>query len=319
MANQEVYRQLPAYSNAPKRLRALPRLTLGALFLQLTLASASWALGQDGGNPEAKKKIHTAVSTDVSLASKYVWRGQRLTDDWSLQPSGILEIGKFSVNVWGTMDLTAVNEGDSLYLSENPAAPPGSHSGMQGRFSEVDYTFSFAHQVAGTLVEGGSIVYTFPHRFDSLPSTVELFGGIIFETAPLSPAVRVFFDIDETRRAGDPGVYVQALAGHSFQLPGRIFRAIDISGSVAFVNSGFGNFYYGEPESGLHDVNVTFSLPFWGTDKLSASGFLSFSALTGEFRNFQVRNPRDIYLGTAGSPAGYADTLWGGISLSILF
>ena len=318
MADRELYPSLRVCRNAPVRRQRLPGITLAAPFLLLTLASTSRALGREAEDPEGKK-IRPVVSTEVSLTSKYVWRGQRLTDDWSLQPSATVGLGKLSVNVWGTMDLTAVNQGDSLFLPDNPAAPAGTHHGLQGRFSEVDYTFSLARHYAGTFVEGGAIVYTFPHRGDSLASTVEVYGGITFEEVPLSPILRVFVDVDEARRAGDPGLYVQALAGRSLQFRGRVFPAVDISASVAFVNSGFGNAYYGTPVSGLHDVNLRFTLPFCRTEKVSAAGFVSFSGLVGEFRNFQARNLRDVYRGSAGGPASYADTVWGGLSVSLFF
>ena len=36
-----------------------------------------------------------SFSGDGALVSKYIWRGQRLTDDWSLQPSMTMGIGGF--------------------------------------------------------------------------------------------------------------------------------------------------------------------------------------------------------------------------------
>ena len=42
------------------------------------------------------------------MVSKYVGRGQRLTNDWSFQPSMTLGVEGFSFNAWGSMDLPSV-------------------------------------------------------------------------------------------------------------------------------------------------------------------------------------------------------------------
>ena len=126
-----------------------------------------------------------AFRGDGAVFSKYIWRGQRLTNDWSLQPSGTVTAGPFSVNVWGTLDLAACNEGDALFLENNPAAPPGDHRGMRGKFSEIDYTFAYSGQVRKTNWTAGAIVYTFPERSATLKATTELYGGVTFD-APLS-------------------------------------------------------------------------------------------------------------------------------------
>ena len=121
---------------------------------------------------------------DAAVVSKYIWRGQRLTNDWGLQPSATLGIKGFSFNAWENIDLTAVNEGDGLFLSENPLAPAGEHNGLQGKFSEVDYTFSFARSFEQISIDLGTIFYTFPERSASLPATTELYGSVSFDSVP---------------------------------------------------------------------------------------------------------------------------------------
>ena len=72
---------------------------------------------------------------DLAVVSKYIWRGQRLTNDWSMQPSMTMAIDGFSFNVWGTMDLMAVNEGTGrLLINENPATTGSGNNGLQGDF-----------------------------------------------------------------------------------------------------------------------------------------------------------------------------------------
>jgi len=259
-----------------------------------------------------------SFSGDAAVVSKYIWRGQRLTNDWSLQPAMTLGVGNFSFNVWGNMDLTAVNEGDVLLLPENPSAPAGS-SGLKGKFSEVDYTFSYAHSIEDISIDVGTIFYTFPERSGLLASTTEIYGGVSFDAVPLGPAFTLYIDVDETGDSGDTGIYFLLSAGHSLPFDHPVLTGLDISGSISFVNEGFGQFYYAAPESGAHDANITFSLPMVMGDNVSAGAFVSYSALLGGFRDFQFQDPRDLFLGTAGSPASFADTVWGGITLNLSF
>ncbi len=61
-----------------------------------------------------------------------------------------------------------------------------------------------------------------------------------------------------------------------------------------------------------HDFNRTVSLPITLGERWSAATLISYSALLGKFRDFQFQDPREVLLGTSGSPATLADTLWGG-------
>jgi hypothetical protein len=257
---------------------------------------------------------------DVAGVSKYIWRGQRLTNDWSLQPEATLGIGNFSLNVWGNMDLAAVNEGDALFIRENPAAPPGDHSGLRGRFSEVDYTLSYAFDLSAVSFDVGTIFYTFPDRSASLPATTEIYGGVAFGAAPLSPSATLYVDVDESRaEGGSTGLYLAVGAEHQFLLGHRRFPGLDVSASLGLVNDGFCRFYYGTSGSGPHDFSLTLGAPISLGERWSAGAFLAYSALLRDFRGHQLRDPRGVYRGTAGSPATFADTIWGGFTLSLAF
>ncbi|HUV13392.1 MAG TPA: hypothetical protein VMY18_07090, partial [Acidobacteriota bacterium] len=72
-------------------------------------------------------------------------------------------------------------------------------------------------------------------------------------------------------------------------------------------------------QAGFHDVNLTFSIPISLSEHWSAGAFISYSALLGDFRDDQYRDQRQVYLGTAGNPATFADTIWGGVSVSLAF
>ena len=291
----------------PKKLKPIVHL-LGHAVMSLVLIGTAQA--QDWSY---------SFGGDAALVSKYIWRGQRLTNDWSLQPAATVGFGNFSFNAWGNMDLTAVNEGDALPIPENPQAPDDA-SGLRGKFSEIDYTFSYARALESVSIDTGLIFYTFPERSASLPQTTELYGGVTFDDVMLTPSATLYIDIDETGKdEGSTGFYLLLTAAHSLEMGGDVVSAIDLSAWISLANGGFGEYYYGVSESGFHDFNFTFSVPFTLNEEWSASAFLTYSALLGGFRDNQYLDPREVYRGTAGEPNDSADTIWGGVTVSLAF
>jgi hypothetical protein len=288
--------------------------------LKLYLMSSSLILGSLSIAPAAlaQDSIYS-FGGDAAFVSKYIWRGQRLTNDWSLQPAATVGIGNFSFNAWASMDLAAVNEGDLLPIPENPNAPPGAN-GLNGKLSEIDYTFSYSHSLESVSIDGGLIFYTFPDRSASLPQTTELYGGVTFDDVMLAPSATLYIDVNETGKdGGSTGIYFQLAAGHSVPFDNERVSGLDISAWISLANSGFGEYYYGLSESGFHDFNLTVSVPIALNDEWSASAFFSYSALLGGFRDGQYLDLRDVYNGTAGEPKDSADTFWGGVTVSLAF
>ena len=274
-------------------------------------------LGQDSD----REPISYSASGDAALVSKYIWRGQRLTNDFSLQPSMTLGMGNFSINIWGNLDLAAVNEGDALFLPENPGSglpAVADRSGLKGKFSEVDYTFSYAAALNDAVsLDVGTIFYSFPERSASLATTTEIYGSLSFD-APLAPSATIYLDVDETSAGdGSSGLYFLLAGGHSIPFDHEVFTGLDLSVSLGVVNSGFSNFYYGVSSSGLHDLNVTAGLPIAMGDNWSGSFFISFSSLLGDFADQQFLDPRKVHEGAGGAPSDLANTIWGGFSLSL--
>ena len=256
--------------------------------------------GLVAGTAAAQDSIYSA-SGDVAVVSSYVWRGQRLTDDPSLQPSVTLGIEGFAFNAWATMDLTSFND----FNAGDPRA--GASGGLKGHFTEIDYTFSYDYSFDAVSVGAGVIVYTFPERF---ATTTEIYGALSFDTVPLAPNVTLYVDVDETSAGGgDAGIYFLLGAGHSFPIDNDVVSSFDVSASLGFANGGFTKFYYsGLDKAGVHDGSVTASLPFTINDNWSAGAWLTVSGLiTDEIRASQYTGPDD---GT---------TVWGGFSLSLSF
>lgn len=266
--------------------------------------------------PEEKKALYT-YSFETTLASKFMWRGQRLTDGWNLQPSATLGVKGFSANLWGKYDLQAVSEGDNYFLRGNPDAPLAGGNGLRGKFSEVDLTFTYARELSGVSMEAGTITYILPYNLSSCPSTTEIFAALSLDSVPLAPAARLSIDVDESRKRGGTGVYLELAAGHSVALSGNRLKSIDLSGTLGIASSGFAGYCYDYREGGLHDVGLSAGLPFEIGRGWSSRVFLGYSSLLGKYRDFQYVNLPDLYRGAAGAPSSYADTIWGGITFTV--
>lgn len=290
-------------------LEAISRLAPKLLLTGLLPFTVPNALAQETDPPKLE------ASGEVTATSKYLWRGQRLTNDWSLQPSGTFSFGGFSFNAWGNLDLTAVNEGDSLPISGNPEAGPGRNNGLKGKFSEIDLTASFAHSIKAVDLEAGVIFYSFPERAASLPSTTELYWSIGIPEAPLSPTATLYIDVDETTERSGTGLYLST--GASKEIPTTFNRlpAVQLSGELGFANGNFGQYYYGEGISGLHDLHAALALPLILGETASISFSVHYSALLGDYRGHQFLDPREVYRATAPNPSAVADTIWVGFTL----
>ena len=189
----------------------------------------------------------------------------------------------------------------------------GEANGLQRKFSEVDFTLSYAREYKGASFEGGAIIYHLPYNRESCPTTTELYGSVSFDSVPLTPGLALYVDVDESRAMGKTGAYLELSAGHSFELSDEHVKSVDLGATLGFANAGFANYCYEFPEGGAHDVSFSVGLPVEIGKGWSTNLTLGFSALLGKYRDYQNVNLPDLYRGTAGDPRSYADTLWGGV------
>src|SRR4030066_1664945 len=81
-------------------------------------------VGFSGNVYAAEPKVSGNASVDVM--SNYVWRGEKLTNSWVIQPSVGITYGRFGSNIWANYDSDSkIDEGDE-----------------HGEFSETDLTLS---------------------------------------------------------------------------------------------------------------------------------------------------------------------------------
>jgi hypothetical protein len=73
------------------------------------------------------EEIKASGYASADVMSNYVWRGQKLSNTWVVQPSVGITYGGFGANLWGNYDSDAtIDEGSG-----------------HGEFTETDVTLSF--------------------------------------------------------------------------------------------------------------------------------------------------------------------------------
>lgn len=116
---------------------------------------------------------------NMSLVSRYVWRGQYCTKGPGWEPEVWASAYGFVGSVWGAVP-----------LSNDP---------YQGEFSEVDLSLMWAKKIKGLTIAPGYAHYCYPASGD--PSTGELFMMMDYELKPFHIFTSQFFDVKENKGA----------------------------------------------------------------------------------------------------------------------
>ncbi|MFW6413789.1 MAG: TorF family putative porin [Verrucomicrobiota bacterium] len=211
----------------------------------------------------------------VDVVSEYVWRGQLLTDDPVMQPYAEISSHGLTLNVWGSVDMTDINErGDHDY-----------------RLQEMDYTLSYGFTPAdGLEMETGLIYYDFPGT--AFSSTSEGFVSATLTDLPLTPWASLYYDFDEVE-----GFYADVGVGHEFELTDKL--ALSLGTSLGWGDEDYNDAYFGVGSSGLNDLNITASLDYPVNEVCSISAFGQFSELLDSDIEDSVEDS-DIFIVGAG-------------------
>jgi len=206
------------------------------LVVVLTAVCVSPAAAEDDG-PEL------TVVTEMSLVSKYIWNGIKLSDD-CLQPCITVCYGDFALLVLGTIELTNVNH------------YPG-HSDTMGDMTEIDtmalYSFSPIDDVTCGI---GLIRYDFPNT--DFKSTTDFYASVAVDCL-LSPSVTLYRDMDEMQGS----FYVEfGLAQTVWEFAGEeCSGSVDLGGVLIYGNREMRQINYGYHDAGLICYELSLCVP----------------------------------------------------------
>jgi len=192
--------------------------------------------------PLSASAAETSGSASADIMSHYVWRGQRLSDDFVVQPSVGITYEGFGANIWANWDDTVSSATDS-------------------GITETDYTLNYTFSKDKFGFDVGYIYYAFPSPG---VDTQEIYVGVSYDTI-LSPSATLYYDFDEGE-----GAFLVLAVGHSVDLTEKIALNLGASASYNFGNAvmgpaadgntDFSDFYNGE-------LSASVSIPV--TDNIS--------------------------------------------------
>ena len=122
-----------------------------------------------------------SVDTSAAFYSEYMFRGFKLSDHTSIQPSitGNYEtdLGTFSGNLW-------------MHI-------PAESGSADTKFTELDETIKYSYAFDDVTVAAGHVWYTYPDSDDDIASTAEFFASLAVNSPLLNPVLSVYHDYQE--------------------------------------------------------------------------------------------------------------------------
>lgn len=196
------------------------------------LAVLVLSYGRCGMAQETDATFQVTVTSD--FLSKYVWRGQNITDDWVFQPGVSATWGDVTFGYWGSLDLTNDN-------------------GENGEFIEHDWYAGYSMQINEVVgLSMGAIYYYFP----SLGDTTELYWGLSLDV-PASPSLTVYHDVDAV-----DGAYAALSVHHNIEKFGDLPFGIDLAANLGWGSSNYNKTHWGVEGGELNDLTLTAGFPF---------------------------------------------------------
>lgn len=234
-------------------------------------------------NVRAEEGERPTASADISVLSKYVWRGYELNDDsLVLQPSVTVGYKGFSLNLWGNLDSDLVGTD-------------------KAEWTETDMTLAYDWAFGPLSMGVGYIYYAVKNAND----TQELYLSAGLDVL-LSPTLTIYRDISEF-----PGWYLNLGISHAFQLPHDI--TLDLACSAGYYYSDDDDFVevgITKKYRSLHDGLISAGLTIPVGEYITVSPAISYS--------FPLSSRADDLLKDA-SYSNDSSFLFGGVTLSIAF
>ena len=227
------------------------------------------------GTVFAEGGIDLKVSADC--LSKYIWRGQNISDESVFQQSVSLSKWGFTGSVWGNLDLK--NENDNA-----------------GDFTDLDFTVDYTAKVPGVdwmSLSVGAIHYQFPST--NFRPTTEIYGGLGL-SVPFSPSIRIYRDVDEI-----DGGYVQLGIGHTFEkiagFSKTCYCGLQLGAALGYGGSQYNKGYFGVKEGKFNDLTLSAGFPICIGPQWTVRPSISYSTMLSDSIRTATANSGNLWMG----------------------
>jgi hypothetical protein len=230
------------------------------------------------------EETKTSGYASADIMSNYVWRGQKLSNSWVIQPSVGITYGVLGVNIWANYDSDSqIDEGNG-----------------HGEFNETDITLSYTRSHDKWTFGTGYIYYALSGAND----TQEVYLSAEYDTL-LSPSLTLYYDFDEGN-----GAFIVAAIGHSFEIAKDTNWNLGASASYNINNKVMGFDRGGDDFSNFYNAELSTSvdIPVWKA--VSIAPKLAYSFPLSNDAKEAIRNISDD---------GDKEIFYGGINLTLSF
>jgi hypothetical protein len=226
----------------------------------------------------------TSGYASVDVMSNYVWRGQKLSNSWVIQPSAGITYGVFGANIWANYDSDSkIDEGDG-----------------HGEFTETDITLNYTRSIDKLTLTAGYIYYA----LNAANDTQEFYISAAYDTL-LKPALTVYYDFDEGQ-----GAYVLASIGHSFEVIKGTSLNLGASASYNINNKVMGFDKDGKDFSNFYNAELSSSLSIPVYKSITITPKVAYSFPLSNDAKEAIKKISDD---------GKKDIFYGGINLTLSF
>ena len=223
-------------------------------------------------------------TASVDIMSNYVWRGQKLSNSWVIQPLVAITHGSFGANIWANYDSDSkIDEGDG-----------------HGEVTETDVTLNYTHSINKLTLTGGYIYYALSGAND----TQEIYLSAGYDTL-LKPTLTIYYDFDEGN-----GAFIIASIGHSFETSKGIALNLGASASYNINNKVMGFDKDGKDFSNFYNAELSSSLSIPISKAITLTPKIAYS--------FPLSNDSKEAIKSI-SDDGDKDVFYGGVNLTLSF
>jgi hypothetical protein len=230
------------------------------------------------------EEIKASGYASADVMSNYVWRGQKLSNTWVVQPSVGITYGGFGANLWGNYDSDAtIDEGSG-----------------HGEFTETDVTLNYTHAIDKLTLTAGYIYYA----LNNFNDTQELYVSAGYDIL-LKPALTVYYDFDEGN-----GAFIVASIGHTVEIAKDYNLNLGASASYNINNKVMGFDKHGNDFSNFYNAELSSSLniPVWKA--ITVTPKVAYSFPLSDDAKHAIKNISDD---------GDKDILYGGVNVTLSF
>ncbi|OGW37155.1 MAG: hypothetical protein A2Y97_01100 [Nitrospirae bacterium RBG_13_39_12] len=229
-----------------------------------------------------EQNVSGSVSVDVM--SNYVWRGQKLSNSWVVQPSVSINYGSFSSNIWANYDTDSmIDEGDG-----------------HGEITETDITANYNFSFDKLTIGIGYIYYA----LNSASDTQEIYVSASYDILP-HPSLTFYYDYDEGK-----GTFIVASIKHSFDLAKDIPLELGASASFNIEDKVMGTDSEGDEFTNFYNSELKASVSIPLTKGLSVTPKVAYSFPLSNDAEEAIKNISDD---------GDKDIFYGGLNLTLCF